>query len=231
MQILGIQCDAPTAHNLGTMFDNAGCRFDHEAVGDDGIETSKLYDYDLIILDLMLPQINGYGVISRLRRARVNTPILTQSGLADIDHKLTALRLGADDFLAKPFDGRELLARTKAIVRRSKGHAASEISTGKLTLNLDNRTITVDGKPLPVTRREYGILELLSLRKGMTMTKEMVLDHLYGGMDEPQMKIIDVFICKLRKKIAQASGGDHYIETVWGRGYTLRDNAPAALPQ
>ena len=99
----------------------------------------------------------------------------------------------------------------------------STIRTGKLVVNLDERVVSVDDHPVHLTGKEYGILELLSLRKGKTLTKEMILDHLYGGMDKPELKIIDVFICKLRKKLAQATGGSHYIETVWGRGYVLRD--------
>ena len=134
---------------------------------------------------------------------------------------------GADDYLTKPFNKAELIARIQAIVRRSKGHAESVIRTGKLLLNMDARSVEADGRRLHVTGKEYSILELLSLRKGTTLTKEMFLDHLYGGMDEPELKIIDVFICKLRKKLAEATGGEHYIETVWGRGYVLKDPEPA----
>ena len=115
-------------------------------------------------------------------------------------------------------------------MRRSKGHSDSVIKTGRLTVNLDTRTVTVDEKPLHLTGKEYGILELLSLRKGTTLTKEMFLNHLYGGMDEPELKIIDVFVCKLRKKLANATNGDNYIETVWGRGYVLRDPQGAEIP-
>jgi len=100
---------------------------------------------------------------------------------------------------------------------------ASQVRTGKVVVNLDKRAASVDDQPVHLTGKEYGILELLSLRKGTTLTKEMFLDHLYGGRDEPELKIIDVFVCKLRKKLAQATGGNHYIETVWGRGYVLRD--------
>jgi two-component system cell cycle response regulator CtrA len=162
-----------------------------------------------------------------LRAARVRTPILILSGLAELDHKIKGLGFGADDFLTKPFDRRELVARIQAIVRRSKGHPESTIRTGKLLVNLDNRIVSVEDQPVHLTGKEYGILELLSLRKGTTLTKEMFLNHLYGGMDEPELKIIDVFVCKLRKKLAQATGGKHYIETVWGRGYVLRDPVEA----
>ncbi|HSK39619.1 MAG TPA: response regulator transcription factor, partial [Arenibaculum sp.] len=124
----------------------------------------------------------------------------------------------------------ELVARIHAIVRRSKGHSQSVIRTGRLTVNLDTRTVEVDSLPLHLTGKEYGILELLSLRKGTTLTKEMFLNHLYGGMDEPELKIIDVFVCKLRKKLASATSGDNYIETVWGRGYVLRDPLDETTP-
>jgi two-component system cell cycle response regulator CtrA len=192
-------------------------------LGEDGLEIGKLYDYDIILLDLMLPDIDGYEVLRRLRSARVNTPILILSGLSELDNKIKGLGFGADDYLTKPFDKRELIARIQAIVRRSKGHSDSVIKTGKLSVNLDTRVVEVEGQPLHLTGKEYGILELLSLRKGTTLTKEMFLNHLYGGMDEPELKIIDVFVCKLRHKLKAATGGDSYIETVWGRGYVLRD--------
>ena len=197
----------------------AGC-------GEDGIELAKLYDFDIIVLDLRLPDIDGYEVVRRLRTAKVETPILILSGRSDPTDKVRGLMGGADDYLTKPFNKAELVARIQAIVRRSKGHAESVIRTGKLLLNMDARSVEADGRRLHVTGKEYSILELLSLRKGTTLTKEMFLDHLYGGMDEPEVKIIDVFICKLRKKLAEATGGEHYIETVWGRGYVLKDPEP-----
>jgi len=166
---------------------------------------------------------DGYDVLKALRDAKVETPILILSGLTELDNKIKGLGYGADDYLTKPFDKRELIARIQAIVRRSQGHSQSIIETGKVKVNLDSRTVEVDDAPLHLTGKEYGIIELLSLRKGTTLTKEMFLNHLYGGMDEPEVKIIDVFICKLRKKLEDASGGLNYIETVWGRGYVLRD--------
>jgi two-component system cell cycle response regulator CtrA len=199
-------------------------------LGEDGLEIGKLYDYDIIILDLMLPDISGYEVLRRLRKAKVRTPILILSGLgaAGPDPKIKGLGIGADDFLSKPFDRRELLARIQAIVRRAKGHSGSAIRTGKLLVNLDTRTVEVGGQPLRVSGKEYGILELLSLRKGKPITKEMFLNHLYGGMDEPASKIIDVFICKLRKRLSELAGGESYIKTVWGRGYTLDEPTTTA---
>jgi two-component system, cell cycle response regulator CtrA len=227
MRVLLVEDDSNTAKSIELILKSEGFIVDTTDLGEDGLEIGKLYDYDIILLDLMLPDIDGYEVLRRLRAARVTTPILILSGLSELDNKLKGLGFGADDYLTKPFDKRELVARIHAIVRRSKGHSDSIIRTGKLSVNLDARTVEVEGQPLHLTGKEYGILELLSLRKGTTLTKEMFLNHLYGGMDEPELKIIDVFVCKLRKKLATATGGENYIETVWGRGYVLRDPGEA----
>jgi two-component system, cell cycle response regulator CtrA len=162
-------------------------------------------------------------VLRSLRVSRVKTPTLILSGLAGIEDKVKGLGFGADDYMTKPFHKDELVARIHAVVRRSKGHAQSVIQTGDLVVNLDTKMVEVGGQRVHLTGKEYQILELLTLRKGTTLTKEMFLTNLYGGMDEPEIKIIDVFICKLRKKLASASNGKDYIETVWGRGYVLRE--------
>ena len=224
MRVLIVEDDSATAASIELALKAEGFICDTTDSGEDGLEIAKLYDYDIIILDLMLPDIDGYDVVRRYRAARGRTPILILSGLGEVDNRIKGLGIGADDFLTKPFDKRELIARIHAIIRRAKGHSESVIRTGRFAVNLDARTVEVDGKPLHLTGKEYGILELLSLRKGTTLTKEMFLNHLYGGMDEPELKIIDVFVCKLRKKMAQATGGENYIETVWGRGYVLRDH-------
>ena len=223
MRILVVEDDTDTAKGIEMMLRSEGYVCDSTDLGEDGLEIGKLYDYDIILLDLMLPDIDGYEVLKRLRTSRVRTPILILSGLNETDHKIKGLGFGADDYLTKPFDKRELIARIKAIVRRRHNHSDSIIRTGKLKVNLDTRTVDVDGQSIHLTGKEYGILELLSLRKGTTLTKEMSLNHLYGGMDEPELKIIDVFVCKLRKKLSGATQGENYIETVWGRGYVLRD--------
>ena len=227
MRVLLVEDDAAISKSIELMLKSEGFVCDTTDLGEDGLEICKIYDYDIIILDLMLPDIDGYEVLRRLRAARVKTPILILSGLSELDNKLKGLGFGADDYITKPFDKRELVARINAIVRRAKGHSQSIIKTGKLTINLDTRTVESNGAPIHLTGKEYGILELLSLRKGTTLTKEMFLNHLYGGIDEPELKIIDVFVCKLRKKLSSACEGENYIETVWGRGYVLRDPAPA----
>ncbi|MDZ3837064.1 MAG: response regulator transcription factor [Rhodospirillales bacterium] len=223
MRVLLIEDDPSVRLSVETMLKSEGMVVDTTDLGEDGLEIAKLYDYDIVLLDLMLPDMDGMELLRRLRQARVATPVLILSGLGQPENKVRGLGGGADDYLTKPFDKRELVARIHAIVRRSKGHAQPTIRTGKLSVNLAARTAEVDGRPLHLTGKEYGILELLSLRKGTTLTKEMFLNHLYGGMDEPELKIVDVFICKLRKKLAQATEGEHYIETVWGRGYVLRE--------
>jgi len=227
MRVLLVEDDSSTAKSIEMILKSEGYIIEATDLGEDAYELGKFYEYDIIILDLMLPDMHGYEVLKKLRSDKVNVPILILSGLAELDSKIKGLGFGADDYLTKPFDKQELIARIKAIVRRSQGHAQSQIKIGRVTVNLDSRTVEVDGKPVHLTGKEYGILELLALRKGTTLTKEMFLNHLYGGMDEPEVKIIDVFICKLRKKLEQAAGGENYIETVWGRGYVLRE-PPAA---
>lgn len=224
MRVLLVEDDSATARSIELALASEGIVCDVAQLGEEGLEIGKIYDYDIIVLDLMLPDIDGYEVLLRLRSAKVQVPILILSGLSSSDQKIKGLGFGADDYLTKPFNRGELIARIQAIVRRSKGHSESTIAIGDyITLNLDSRTVEANGRPVHLTSKEYGILELLALRKGSLLTKEIFLNHLYGGIDEPDVKIIDVFVCKLRKKLAEVTGGINYIETVWGRGYILRD--------
>lgn len=226
MRVLLVEDDPTTSKSIEMMLTHANLNVYTTDLGEEGIDLAKLYDYDLILLDLGLPDMHGHEVLRQLRLARVDTPILILSGSDDTDNKIKGFGFGADDYMTKPFHREELVARIHAIIRRSKGHSQSVIRTGKVNVNLDAKTVDVGGKTVHLTGKEYQMLELLSLRKGTTLTKEMFLNHLYGGMDEPELKIIDVFVCKLRKKLTAATGGDNYIETVWGRGYVLRDPAP-----
>ena len=233
MRVLLIEDDPSTSKSIELMLSSDGFNVYCTDLGEEGLDLGKLYDYDIILLDLNLPDMHGYDVLKKLRLSKVNTPILILTGMAEMENKVKGLGFGADDYVTKPFHKEELIARIHAIVRRSKGHSQSVIKTGKLSVNLDTKTVEVSGQRVHLTGKEYAMLELLSLRKGTTLTKEMFLNHLYGGMDEPELKIIDVFICKLRKKLAAATGGDNYIETVWGRGYVLRDpeNEEVDAPQ
>ena len=227
MRVLLIEDDSPTAQSIELMLKSENLNVYTTDLGEEGVDLGKIYDYDIILLDLNLPDMSGFEVLRSLRVSKVKSPILILSGLAGIEDKIKGLGFGADDYMTKPFHKDELVARIHAIVRRSKGHAQSVINTDGLCVNLDTKTVEVDGARVHVTGKEYQMLELLALRKGMTLTKEMFLSHLYGGLDEPEVKIIDVFICKLRKKLANASGGKDYIETVWGRGYVMREQRQA----
>ena len=223
MRVLLIEDDSATAQSIELMLKSESFNVYVTDLGEEGIDLGKIYDYDIILLDLGLPDMSGYEVLKTLRLSKVKTPILILSGNSGVEDKVRGLGVGADDYMTKPFHKDELVARIHAIVRRSKGHAQSVITTGDLTVNLDTKTVEVASQRVHLTSKEYQMLELLSLRKGTTLTKEMFLNHLYGGIDEPELKIIDVFICKLRKKLSTATGGKNYIETVWGRGYVLRD--------
>jgi two-component system cell cycle response regulator CtrA len=223
MRVLLIEDDSATAQSIELMLKSEGFNVYTTDLGEEGVDLGKIYDYDLILLDLNLPDMSGMDVLRTLRVGKINTPVMILSGTSEIDTKVKTFGSGADDYMTKPFHKDELVARIHAVVRRSKGHAQSVIKTGDITVNLDAKTVEVNGSRVHLTGKEYQMLELLSLRKGTTLTKEMFLNHLYGGMDEPELKIIDVFICKLRKKLAAATSGKHHIETVWGRGYVLRD--------
>ncbi|HEX5326822.1 MAG TPA: response regulator transcription factor [Acetobacteraceae bacterium] len=222
MRVLLVEDDLTAARGIAMILKSGNAVVDHADTGEEALELIRHYDYDIMVLDLMLPDIEGTEVVRRMRLGRNHTPVLVLSGVTRPEMKVKALGLGADDFMTKPFDRSELLARVQAVVRRSKGFSQPKLRVGPMQLNLDSREVTVNGQTVHLTGKEYAILELLVLRKGMVLTKEAFLNHLYGGMDEPEMKIIDVFVCKLRKKLAIA-GADHLIGTVWGRGYMIRE--------
>lgn len=223
MRVLLVEDDQSTARSIELALASEGITVDKARIGTEGLNLAELYNYCLIILDLMLPDVDGYELLLRLRSTKIKTPVLILSGLSSVDQKIKGLGFGADDYLTKPYNKDELIARINAIVRRSKGHSESVVRFDKVAINLDTRIVDVDNKQVHLTNKEYAILELLAMRKGTVLTKEMFLNHLYSSMDEPEIKIIDVFVCKLRKKLAEAAGGTNYIETVWGRGYMLKD--------
>ena len=227
MRVLIVEDDASTAKSIKLMLESEKFVVDTTDSGEDGLDLGKIYDYDIIVLDLNLPDMDGYEVLKKLRSAKIKTPVLILSGQTQLDSKIKGLGFGADDYLTKPFNARELIARIQAIVRRSQGHSHSLIKVGNMTVDLQERSVEIDGKKVALTNKEYSVLELLSVRRGTTITKEVILNHLYNGMDEPEGKIVDVFVCKLRKKLSKI-GGEEYIDTVWGRGYALREPVPSS---
>ncbi len=229
MRVLLIEDDRMMARSIEMMLNASGFIVEKTDAGEDGIDLSGVYDYDLILLDLSLPDMSGLDVLRTLRRGRNETPIMILSGTAQIDSKVKALSLGADDYMTKPFHKDELVARLRAVIRRSKGHAQSLITVGDMVIDLDAKVVHVNDQRIHLTGREYQTLELMALRKGKAITKDIFLSSLYGGMDEPGAKIVDVFICKLRKKLAPVTDGRHVIETVWGGGYVLRE--AGAIPE
>jgi two-component system, cell cycle response regulator CtrA len=222
MRVLLVEGDLTAARDLSAMLKGGGAVVDHCDTGAEALELARHYDYDIVLLELKLPDMEGHEVVRRLRAARIDTPVLVLSALSSPHAKVKAFGAGADDFLCKPFDKTELLARMQAVLRRSKGHSQPTLRVGEVVLNLNSREITVAGNPVHLTGKEYAIVELLVLRKGMVLTRGALLSHLYGGLDEPEAKIIDVFICKLRKKLAQAGAGQ-LVGNVWGQGYIVRD--------
>ncbi len=223
MRVLLIEDDNSTAKSIELALARKGIICDIAQTGQEGIDLGMIYYYDIILLDLVLPDIDGYKVMEKLKAGKIKTPVFILSGLSSADKKIKALELGADDYLTKPFNKDELIARIKAIVRRSKGHCESTSQFGNFTINFDTRTVDVNGSQVHLTNKEYAILELLAMRKGTVLTKEMFLNHLYSGVDDPSTKVINVFICKIRQKLSKSSGGVDYIDNVFGRGYMLKD--------
>lgn len=229
MRVLLVEDDAATAGMMELMLKSEGFNVYTTDLGEEGVDLAKLYDYDAVSLDLNLPDMNGFDVLRQIRAAGVTTPVLICSGTTDVRAKVKALDAGADDYMTKPFHKDELVARLRAIIRRSRGLAKSSVTIGALTVRLDQKTADVGGQHIPLTGKEWRVLEVLALRKDRPVTKDEFLNHLYGGMDEPELKIIDVFVCKLRKKLT-AAGAGRVIQTVWGRGYSLTEDADPPAP-
>lgn len=223
VRVLLIEDDIGIARTVELILAKDGVICDRVELGEDGLQLNRLYSYDLVILDIMLPDMDGYNVLKQLRHSRSDVPILILSTINTSEQKIRGLGFGADDFLTKPFDQEELLARIRAIVRRSKGHSSPIIKIGKLIVSLDTHSTMIGDNIVRLTTKEQDMLEIMALRRGQIVSKEVFLSQLYNGIDEPEAKIVDVFICKIRKKLMKASGGINFIETIWGRGYCLTE--------
>lgn len=223
MRTLLVENDPKITRDIEGMLKSQGFSVYHTDKGEEGFDLAKLYDYSIILLATKLPDMTGLEVLKLLRTAKIKTPVMLLGHPDFIWDEIQGLNAGADDYLSVPIRPERLIARINAIVRRSNGHTESVIRTGNLCVNLTKRTVDVSGNPVRLTRREYQMLELLSLRKGTTLSKEMFLNHLYGGADEPKDSILGRFIMTLRRKLSTANGGEHYITNVWGEGWVLRD--------
>ncbi|MAP23966.1 MAG: DNA-binding response regulator [Rickettsiales bacterium] len=229
MKVLIVDPTATMGSSLKVLLANEGYSADVINASEEAMSYCKLYDYDIIIKDFKADKdMDSYQFLHQLRSSGINTPLIMVSEQKDEKNLIELLNLGADDFVHKPFNVKELIARCRAVVRRTQGHSASAIQIGRLKIDLRRNLAEAGGQILNLTNKEYSILELLAIRKGVMISKEMFLNHLYNGMDEPEIKIVDVFICRLRKKIADATNGDNFIQTIWGRGYILHDPAEEA---
>jgi two-component system cell cycle response regulator CtrA len=221
MKVLLIEDEAVTSQGIAMVLRGEDIYVDLAAEGGEGIDFARHFDYDAIILDLNLPDMSGFEVLRCLRRAGIDTPVIILSGSAAIDSKVKALNHGADDYMTKPFSNEELVGRLRALVRRSKGHSDSRICFGQMTLDLVAKTVETDGQRVKLSGKEYQILELLSLRRGAAVSKETLINHIYSDGEGPDSPTIGLFMCRLRKKLAAASGGEYYIETVRDQGYLM----------
>lgn len=225
MKILLIEDHHPTAKAIQAALCAENIICDIADNGEDGIQICRTYDYDGIIVDLCLPDISGHVLLKKLRDLAIKAPVLILSGSQAIEDKVRALGFGADDYMTKPFDTMELIVRLKALSRRAEGHPSSIIRVGKIQINLDDKTVELAGQTLLLTGKEYQVFELMMLRKGSAVTKNGFLNRLYNGLEEPELKIVDVYICKIRKKMNAIlyGSGEGYIHTSWGKGYSIQE--------
>ncbi len=221
MRVLLIEDDSILNETLTDYLETSG--FSVEACYDaaEGLEMLTLYDFQVVLLDLGLPDMKGETCLRKIRAEKPDMPVIVLTGRDDKQSCLDLLEAGADDYMTKPFSSEELIARMRANIRRANGHSDNIIRSGAFALDLKRQLVQIDGSDINLTRKEFEMLRLMVLQKGGVISKEAFLDHLYGGMDEPEIKIIDVFICKLRKKLELAMNGEKLIEIVWGRGYRV----------
>jgi two-component system cell cycle response regulator CtrA len=224
MRVLLVESALAVARKLIGSLAVQGLRTEMVGTGEDALELLRLYEFDIVVLNLTLPDMDGSKMVRRMRTARLQTPVLALSSRFQARQRVEALMAGADDVVDGNIDVTELVARMTAIIRRSRGYSHAVLEIGPVTLDLERREVLANGSIIPLTGKEFDILQLLMLRKNMVMTKEAILAQLYGGLDEPEPKIIDVFVCKIRRKLALA-GLQNVIGTVWGRGYTIQDSS------
>ncbi len=227
MRVLVVEDEERLAQNIATILrDNALCAVDTAPDGEEGLFQATSAPYDLIVLDLMLPKLNGLEVIKRLRGQGRNTPVLILTARDEKEIVVKLLNAGADDYLTKPFDLGEFVARAKALLRRGKGEHSPVVRIGPLEVNNVTRGVEVNGTSIVLTAMEYRVLEYLALRRGALVSKEELLEHLYDYNWEKFGNVIEVYVSGLRRKI-EGLAGQRLIHTVRGLGYSLRSEEEA----
>lgn len=229
MRILVAEHDVLIARGISLALNAAGFIADHVDRSDEALEMILQFNYDVVLLSEALPGVGGLAVLQEARNGRQGTPVVMLATSPSVKLKVAALRIGADDVMETPVEPDELVARMYAITRRFRGIADLSVRIGNLVVDLGSQQVSCNGEPLKLTGKEFSILELLVLRRGTVLTRDAFMNHLYGGLDEPEMKIIDVFVCKLRKKL-QRTGVDDLIINVWGRGYMLKVGRSDVVP-
>jgi two-component system response regulator PhoP len=227
MRVLVVEDEERLAQNVAAILrDNILCAVDVAHDGEEGLFLAGGNPYDLVVLDLMLPKLNGLQVLTRLRGDGRNIPVLVLTARDEKEVVIQLLNAGADDYLTKPFDLGEFVARCKALLRRGKGEHSPVIHTGLLEVNTVTREVRVSGKRIALTAMEYRVLEYLAMRRGALVSKEELLEHLYDYNWEKFGNVIEVYISGLRRKIEGVTG-EKLIQTVRGMGYTLRRECEA----
>ena len=222
MRVLIIEDEPRLAENVArTLRETAGYAVDVAADGQEGLFLAESNAYDAVLLDLMLPKLDGMQVLRRIRESGQHTPVLVLTARDDKESVVALLNAGADDYLTKPFDLGELLARTKALIRRGKGQPSPVLNIGDLQLNTVDRTVQRAGRPITLTAMEYRVLEYLAHRPRAVVSKTELLEHLYDYNWEKFSNVIEVYISGLRRKLDQDSE-QSLIRTLRGQGYVLQ---------
>ena len=223
MNILIVEDDAVIADAIGITLSQAGYHHVHTKTIEEALNELNHNHVDAVLLDINLPDGDGTRLTRLIRKSYLPAPILVISGNSRVDDRITALGAGADGYLTKPFNRYELLAYLEATIRRANGHASALIKAGNLMMDLSRNLISIDGKFVPLTQKKYQFVNLLCMRKGAGLSKESFISNIYSSIDKPDSKIIDVFVCKLRRKLEKSGLKNDRIDTVWGQGYVLRD--------
>jgi DNA-binding response OmpR family regulator len=222
MRVLVIEDERRLAENIArSMRESAGYALDCAFDGENGLYMAESNPYDLIMVDLMLPRLDGLSIVQRLRKAGSSVPVLVLTAKDDKESVITLLNAGADDYVTKPFDLGELIARSKALIRRGKGKSETVLRVYDVEINVANHTVSRGGKPVSLTAMEYRVLEYLAHRQGAVVSKTELLEHLYDFNWERFSNVIEVYISGLRRKLDD-SAGEKLIQTLRGQGYILR---------